>query len=81
MAERDDRDTVSERRVSPALVGGVLLALAAIDFVVQNRGRLRIHFLFFEFHSRVWTALLVTSVLAIVAAELIGRGIRRRRNN
>jgi uncharacterized integral membrane protein len=81
MAERDDRNTLDARRVSPALIGGIVLALAAIDFVAQNRDRVAIHFLFFEFESRVWMLLLITSVLAIVAAELLGRAIRRSRNN
>ena len=79
MADRDDNKAVDERGVSPALIGGIVLALAALDFVVQNRGSLRIHFLFFDFESRVWTALLVTSVLAIVAAELVGGHLRRNR--
>jgi uncharacterized integral membrane protein len=81
MPDRDDRNELETRRASPALIGGVILALAAVDFVVQNRGDVSVHFLFFEFESRVWTLLLVTSVLAIVAAELLGRAIRRSRRN
>ena len=81
MADRDDRNTLDERKVSPALIGGIVLALAAIDFVVQNREHVKIHFLFFDFESRVWTLLLITSVLAIVATELLSRVIRHRRNN
>lgn len=79
MAERDDRTAVEERRLSPALIGGIVLALAAVDFVVQNRDRVTIHFLFFSFDARIWILLLITSVLAIVAAELLGRAIRRSR--
>ena len=79
MAERDERRELDERRMSPALIGGVILALAAIDFVAQNRDDVTIHFLFFEFESRLWTLLLLTSVIAIVAAELIGIAIRRNR--
>ena len=81
MPDRDERKAVDERRISPALIGGIILALAAVDFVVQNRDDVSVHFLFFEFESRVWTLLLVTSVLAIVAAELLGRAIRRSRRN
>ena len=78
MADRDDQKSL-EGGISPALVAGIVLALAAIDFVVQNRGRITIHFLFFSFDARVWVALVVTSVLAIVAAELVGRHLRRAR--
>jgi hypothetical protein len=79
MAERDDNKPLDERKLSPSLIAGIVLALAAVDFVVQNSGPLGIHFLFFYYESRVWTALLVTSVLAIVAAELVGRHLRRNR--
>jgi uncharacterized integral membrane protein len=81
MAEREESKGLDERGLSPALIGGVVLALAAIDFVAQNRDEVSVHFLFFEFESRLWTLLLITSVLAIVAAELIGRAIRRSRRN
>lgn len=78
MAERDDIKP-ADGGLSPALVAGIVIALAAIDFVVQNRQDLTIHFLFFTIESKVWTALLVTSVLAIVASELVGRHLRRQR--
>ena len=80
MAERDDSSALDEaRRASPALIGGIVLALAAIDFVAQNRDRVTIHFLFFSFDARIWMALLITSVLAIVATELLSRVIRHNR--
>jgi uncharacterized integral membrane protein len=79
MAERDDRNELDSRRASPALIGGIVLALAAIDFVAQNRDRVTIHFLFFSFDARIWVALLITSVLAIVATELLSRVIRHNR--
>ena len=68
-----------EQGLSPSLIAGIVVALAAIDFVAQNRQDLTIHFLFFTISSKVWTALLVTSVLAIVSAELVGRHLRRQR--
>ena len=74
----DDNKSL-ERGVSPPLVAGIVIALAAIDFIAQNRQDLTIHFLFFTIESKVWTALVVTSVLAIVAAELVGRHLRRQR--
>ena len=79
MADRDGSNELNERRASPALIGGIVIALLAVDFVVQNRGPLTIHFLFFSFESRVWTALLLTGVLAIVATELLSRVIRHNR--
>ena len=69
------------RKASPQLVGAIVLALAVVDFVVQNRQRVEVHFLFFSFDARVWMALLITSVLAILAAEFFGHVLRKRRNN
>lgn len=79
MADRDNRDALNERRASPALIGGIVLALAIVDFVVQNRDKVKIHFLFFDFESRLWTLLVITSLLAIVATELLSRVIRHNR--
>ena len=74
-------DTKStEGGLSPTLIAGIVIALAALDFIVQNRQDITIHFLLFTVSSKVWTALVVTSVLAIVAAELLGRHLRRQRN-
>ena len=70
-----------ERKASPQLVGAIVLALAVVDFVAQNRDPLTIHFLFFSFDAHVWIALLITSVLAILAAEFFGHVLRKRRNN
>jgi len=69
------------RKASPQLVGAIVLALAVVDFVVQNRDPLKINFLFFSFQAHVWIALLITSVLAILAAEFFGHVLRKRRNN
>jgi uncharacterized integral membrane protein len=79
MAERDDSKGLDERRASPALIGGIVLALAVVDFVAHNRDRITIHFLFFSFDARIWVALVITSVLAIVATELLSRVIRHNR--
>ncbi|MEY2434461.1 MAG: hypothetical protein QOC92_4186 [Acidimicrobiaceae bacterium] len=79
MAERDENKSLEQRGLSPGLIAGIVLALAAIDFVAQNRDRVTVHFLFFSFDARVWILLLITSALAIVAAELVSRHMRRNR--
>jgi uncharacterized integral membrane protein len=79
MANKDDRNALQEGGPNPSLILGIVIALAAIDFIAQNRGKLDVHFLFFSFKASVWVALLITSALAIVAAELMSRHLRRRR--
>ncbi len=72
-------DDVEGRRASPALIAGLILALAAVIFIAQNRDEIDIDFLFWTFTARVWTALVISGVLSILASELIGRYIRHER--
>jgi len=73
-----DPQKADKSPISPALIIGILIGLAAVDFIVQNRDRVTIHFLFFSFHWRIWVALVITGVASILAAELVGRHIRNR---
>ena len=63
---------------SPTIVGEPMVG--RFRTAQANRRELEIHFLFFSFTARVWTALLITAVLSILAAELVGRHLRRRRD-
>jgi len=73
-----DPQKTDKSPISPTLILGILVGLAAVDFIVQNRDRVTIHFLFFSFHWRIWVALTITGVLSIVAAELVGRTLRKK---
>jgi uncharacterized integral membrane protein len=64
----------------PAFIGGVLLVLALLDFVLQNTNDVRIHFLFFSTDKPLWLLLVVTSAIAIAAAEVFAFALRRRNN-
>lgn len=79
MADRN-RDQSSSRHLSPALIGAVILALVVIDFVAQNTNDVTIHFLVWSREVSVWIALLITAVVAIVAAELFSAYMRHRRD-
>jgi uncharacterized integral membrane protein len=74
MADKDG----DKSPISPTLIIGVLIGVAAIDFIAQNRDRVTIHFLFFSFHWRIWVALVITGVASVLAAELVGRAIRKK---
>ena len=74
----NDSGKTDKSPISPALIVGIVIGLAALDFIVQNRDRVTIHFLFFSFHWRIWVALTITGVLSIVAAELVGRHLRKK---
>lgn len=63
----------------------VLLAVLAVliaSFVLQNRDRANVDFLFWDADLRVWVALLFATALGFVAGMIVGRitkGKRRER--
>ena len=77
MAAREDRNALEERGPHPQLLVGLLVAALGVTFVAQNRNTVTIHFLVFSREMKVWVALLITAVLSIVAAEMLGFVVRR----
>lgn len=76
----DETAVSAERRRVPAeLIVGGLLAAAVLLLIFQNTDDATIEWLVFEWTAQLWIVRLVTAVVGIVAAELVGRAIRRRR--
>ncbi|MGH9079395.1 MAG: lipopolysaccharide assembly protein LapA domain-containing protein [Acidimicrobiales bacterium] len=76
MVEQSPSEQENRRRLSggavASLVGGALLVI----FIVQNRERIRLHFLVWDFSWPLW---LYTIVTAVVGALLwFGLGVMRR---
>lgn len=65
--------------VSPMLIGFVLLAVAAVVFIVQNSDRSRVRFLFLSFTTRVWVGVVIALVLGALLDRLFALWWRRRR--
>jgi uncharacterized integral membrane protein len=78
---RRDAIQPNQRRIPPALIGSVVLAVIVVVFVLQNTHRVPVHFLWFQWNGQLWLMLLITSAVAIVAAELFSLYLRRRREN
>jgi len=57
------------RFVMPAIA--VIIALAVAAFVVQNRGPVRLSWLFWSFSWPLWLLLVVTIGLSLLAGELV----------
>lgn len=63
------------------LVALAVLAVCAVVFLLQNRQRVKTHFLFFAVTSRHWVSLAVALVLGALIGQLIERWWRKRRDN
>ena len=72
--------TPEGRNIPWKLIGFILSALVIVLFVLQNRTRMNVNFLFFEVNSRQWVNLLVAVALGVIAdRSFIGmRKLRRK---
>ena len=66
-------------RPSPKQIGGGILALVAVIFVLQNTQRVSIHLLGFTVQAQLWIVLLAMILIGAAAATLLRwHGGRRR---
>jgi uncharacterized integral membrane protein len=55
------------------------VALLIVSFVLQNRDRANVDFLFWDADLRIWVALLFAAVLGFTAGLIVGRITKGRR--
>ena len=66
------------------LVLTIIVAIITAVFVAQNRDQIEIKFLFFDFTSRIWTAIAIAIGLGILLDRLVlgwWRRARKRKND
>ncbi len=68
---------INNRRLTRIIVAAVALIYGVI-FIVLNRGKVRIHFVFFTVTSRLWVGLLVCLVLGALLGQALGGTYRKR---
>jgi uncharacterized integral membrane protein len=61
------------------LIGASVIAAVLIIFAVQNRNDVRVSFLFFHWDARVIYLIIVSALLGMLVAYLLGRRRRRTR--
>ena len=61
------------------LILTILVAVITAVFITQNRERTQIEFLFFDFTSRIWTAIAIAIALGVLLDRLILAWWRRAR--
>lgn len=63
------------------LIGALVIAAVLIIFAVQNRNDVRVSFLFFHWDARVIYLIIVSALLGMLLAYLLGRRRRRTRRD
>ena len=63
------------------LIGALVVAAVLIIFAVQNRNDVRVSFLFFHWDARVIYLIIVSALLGMLVAYLLGRRRRRVRRD
>lgn len=74
------RTSEPEQKDTPwrLIIFGVI-AIITVIFILQNRERTNIDFLFFEVKARVWTSMLIAIVLGVILDRLFLSWWRRRK--
>jgi uncharacterized integral membrane protein len=67
------------RKISGAMIGGVIALIAIVLFIVQNTEDVPINFLWMEFSPPEWVLIVITIVLTLIVERTIGYVWRRRR--
>ncbi len=75
-----DGDPKQRTGLSPALIAFGVVAIVAVIFIVQNSERTNVNFLFFDFNSRVWVALILAIAFGVLLDRLLIGWWRRRKN-
>ena len=72
----------SGRRLGGARLTRLLIAAAVliygVIFIALNRGRVKIHFVFFTVTSRLWVGFLVCVALGVLLGQIVGVYRRKR---
>jgi uncharacterized integral membrane protein len=75
-----EREPVDVRRRGGKVAVLVVLAVVILVFVLQNRDRANVDFLFWDLDVRIWFALAVAVILGSVTGFVVGRTWRRPRS-
>ena len=79
---KDQQQGTEPRSIPWGLISFIALVAVVAAFVLQNRDRMPVNFLFFEINSRQWVNLIVAVAFGVVFDRLfIGWRKRRRKDD
>jgi uncharacterized integral membrane protein len=63
----------------PWLVAVIVVGIVSLVFIMQNRTRVKVHFIVFDRQARTWVVILISMALGALLAEVVRLAVKRRR--
>jgi uncharacterized integral membrane protein len=79
MTHDDGWKTTEERKISPFLIGLIVVAVLALIFIVQNSNDAPVTVLFWDFTTSIWVVIVIALVLGMALDRLLQLWMRRRK--
>jgi uncharacterized integral membrane protein len=57
----------------------IIVGVVSVLFIIQNRTRVKVHFVVFDRQARTWVVILISMALGALLAEAIRIAVKRRR--
>lgn len=74
-------NSATDQQVNASLIGGGIVAVLLLVFILQNRDRGTIDFLFWSMETSIWFGLLLASGLTLLAERLVLWALARRKRH
>ena len=85
MAGDDDASEIARGKAGPGkgfppwLIAVVVVGIVSVLFIMQNRTRVKVHFILFDRQARTWVVILISMALGALLAEVVRLAVKRRR--
>jgi uncharacterized integral membrane protein len=86
MAGDDDASELARGKAGPGkgfppwLIAVIAVGIVSVLFIMQNRTRVKVHFIVFDRQARTWVVILISMALGALLAEVVRLAVKRRRD-
>ena len=85
MAGDDDASELARGKAGPGkgfppwLIAVIVVGIVSVLFIMQNRTRVKVHFIVFDRQALTWAVILISMALGALLAEVVRLALKRRR--
>ena len=85
MAGDDDASELARGKAGPGkgfppwVIAVLVVGIVSVLFIMQNRTRVKVHFIVFDRQARTWVVILISMALGALLAEVVRLAVKRRR--